>query len=179
MLYGSVHSSRAQCIALGLCTQLQGLCTLFSSCSLASELLLQPLPLLPQPRSSITARSQPPPASPGQPLTACVSGHTSISQGQQAQHRWPLAPWGTWPAPGGPPAVAHVGQALPTLTTAFLPWKWGPCTAMGNLLYIDPFGVVFSIFIGNRGVGFVWFVGLFFLKTLYFWNVVSHFYNCL
>lgn len=51
----------------------------------------RPAARCPQQHGRITATSQPPSASPRQPLTACVSGHTSISQGQPAQHRWPFA----------------------------------------------------------------------------------------
>lgn len=40
----------------------------------------------PQQDGCITATSQPPSASPRWLLTACVSGHTSMSQGQAAQH---------------------------------------------------------------------------------------------
>lgn len=121
----------------------------------------------------ITATSQPPSASPRRPLTACVSGHTSISQGPAGPAPMAfcscsacLAPRGPsspgcrmhWagaahphqqPGPGSIPAcLGEVGSLHPGKRSA----------ATGNvLLYIDPFGVVFSICIGNRGLGFVWF----------------------
>ncbi|XP_030818949.1 uncharacterized protein LOC115911843 [Camarhynchus parvulus] len=134
---GSVHRSgalytapRALCIALELCTPLPGLfaslwssvhrsqslCTL-SSCSFFKELLVLPR-LLPSPaRSSccITATSQPPSASPRQPLTAGVPGHTSISQGPAGPLPMAFCSCSTQPAPGGPSSPSWV---LPTLTSS-------------------------------------------------------------
>lgn len=108
----------------------------------------------PQWDGCITATSQPPSASPRWLLTACVSGHTSISQGQTAQHRWPFTPR----APGRPHEVLVTQpwgrhcpqhqQPRPGSVPACCPHI--PGTAAGILLlYIDPFGVVFSIFLEN------------------------------
>lgn len=68
--------------------------------------------------------------------------------------------WDTW------------GRHCPPSPAAFLPWKWGPCTATGNLLYIDPLGVVFSIFIGNRGFGLVCWVFIFKDSTFGMWFLI-------
>lgn len=155
--FGALHSApgapntvpRALCIAPELCTPLpglrallwssvlcsQGLCT-FSSCSFSQELLVLPK-LLPSPvqllaaRSSccFTATSQPPSAS--RPLTACVPGHTSISQGPAGPA--PMAfcscsPWGTLVT-----RVGDSGQVLPTLSSG-----WGRAVALPDTEELGP-----------------------------------------
>lgn len=147
---------------------------------------LLPSPVRPLAAHSITATSQPPSASPRQPLTACVSGHTSISQGPAGPAPMAFCSCGAWPAPGGPlsprwgtlrAGAAHPHQQLGPGCVPACHGGVGSSTATGNLLlYIDPFGVVSSIFMDNRGFGLVC---VFFKKLSTFWNVVSHFYNCL
>lgn len=114
------------CIALALCTLLQGLCVLLRgpwtllwgslrcfavilrlsltkcSCSCSCCPLLSSRPLPGSRRGCITATSQAPSASPRRPLTACVSGHTSISQGSASPAPMAFCSCGACPAPRGP-----------------------------------------------------------------------------
>lgn len=86
------HCSEAVYIAPGaLCTAVILQPCLKNAPAAAAAAPSRPAARCPQQDGCITATSQPPSASPRQPLTACVSGHTSISQGQPAQHRWPFA----------------------------------------------------------------------------------------
>lgn len=144
--------------------------------------------------SCITATSQPPSASPRRPLTACVSGHTSISQGPAGPT--PMA-FCSCPAPPGTSSpgcgmrgagAAHLHQQLgPGSSSPACPGEVGSLhPAVGTLLlYIVPYEVFFSIFIDYGGFDcsivllfycfivllvhwfiFYWFIGLllFFLK---------------
>lgn len=181
---GSYTFPRALCNAVELCTKLQGLCALLwssvhrfqglctlSSRSFSKELLvlprLLPSPVQPLAARSITATSQPLSASPRQPLTACVSGHTSISPGPAGPAPMAFCSCSAWPAPGGPlspgwgtlrAGAAHPHQQPGPGCVPACHGGVGSSTATGNLLlYIDSFRVVFSIFMGNRGFGLVWF----------------------
>lgn len=148
-------------VVLMLCTSLQGLCALLSSRSHTQKLLLLPQ-LLPPPVQPHTARSR----------TAhhChVAASVSISA--MAAHCLCLRTHQHQPGPGGPAPMAFTPRApgRPHEVLVTQPWSRHcpqhqqprpgsipacrphvPGTAAGILLlYIDPFGVVFSIFLEN------------------------------
>lgn len=129
-----VHRSRGSVRCCHLAATLRNCSCCLSCCPLPSSRTL------PAAGRLITATSQPLSASPRWLLTACVSGHTSISQGQAAQHRWPslrghLAGPTRSLSPsrgaGTAPSTSSQGQAasLPAaLTSPALPPAFSCCT---------------------------------------------------